>query len=184
VIPARRFRRTQIAGALAWALVMSACASVEETPPPRAQKEPSAPAVAPSKPPAVVAPVKPRPVVPPEPVAEAPKEPLRSLGVDELAKAVRSYDDGDYGAATKQFQAALDLGLVAPSDRAVAYKHLAFMACVAKRVRACRGEFRKAFAAQPDFDLTPAEAGHPTWGPVFRSVKAEATRAAKGKQKR
>jgi hypothetical protein len=181
-MPARRFHRPHIACALACALA-AACATVEETPPPRAQKEPPAPAVAPSKPPAVAAPVKPRPVAPPEPVAEAPKEPLRSLGVDELSKAVRSYDDGDYAAAAKQFQAALDLGLVAPADRALAYKHLAFMACVAGRVRVCRGEFRKAFGAQPDFDLSPAEAGHPTWGPVFRSVKAEAARAAKAKQK-
>jgi hypothetical protein len=179
---ARRFHRTHIACALACALA-AACATMEETPPPRAQKEPPAPAVAASKPPAAAAPVKPRPAVPPDPAPDAPKEPLRSLGVDELSKAVRSYDDGDYAAATKQFQAALDLGLVAPSDRAVAYKHLAFMACVAKRVQACRGEFRKALAAQPDFDLTPAEAGHPTWGPVFRSVKAEVARAAKSRQK-
>jgi hypothetical protein len=96
---------------------------------------------------------------------------------------VKSYDDGDYRAAVKQFQAALDLGLAAPSERALAHKHLAFMACVSKRVAICRAEFRKAVMDDPAFDLTPAEAGHPTWGPVFRSVKAEVAKAAKAKQK-
>jgi hypothetical protein len=44
---------------------------------------------------------------------------------------------------------------------------------VSKRTGECRTQFRRAFEADPAFDLTPAEAGHPTWGPVFRSVKAE-----------
>ena len=33
----------------------------------------------------------------------------------------------------------------------------------------------------PKFDLEPAEAGHPIWGPVWRSVKT--ARAAKPKPK-
>ena len=47
------------------------------------------------------------------------------------------------------------------------------------RTSACRAEFRKAFEADPAFDLTPAEAGHPMWGPVFRSVKAEVAKKRK-----
>jgi hypothetical protein len=131
----------------------------------------------------VAVPAKPKPSPAPEPSAE-PKEPPRSLGLDELAKGVKSYDDGDYAAALLQFQAALDLGLASGVDRAVAHKHLAFMACVAKRIATCRTEFRKAFADDPGFDLARAEAGHPTWGPVFRSVKAEVAKAkAKPKAK-
>jgi hypothetical protein len=38
----------------------------------------------------------------------------------------------------------------------------------------CYESFRKALALKPDFELTPAEAGHPVWGPVFRSAKAKA----------
>ena len=53
-----------------------------------------------------------------------------------------------------------------------AHKHLAFINCVSGRTSACREEFRKALAIEPGLDLPPAEAGHPTWGPVFRSVKA------------
>jgi len=46
------------------------------------------------------------------------------------------------------------------------------MHCVSGRTAACREEFRKALTMDPDVELSPAEAGHPTWGPVFRSVKA------------
>ena len=125
-------------------------------------------------------PPKPKPAPAPEPkepeaAAPAPK------GADELRAALRSYEDGDYKSAERQFQAALDQGLPTALDQATARKHLAFMACVSKRTTACRAEFRKAFAADPLFDLTPAEAGHPTWGPVFRSVKAEVAKLRKKK---
>ncbi|MEP7330439.1 MAG: TssQ family T6SS-associated lipoprotein, partial [Betaproteobacteria bacterium] len=72
---------------------------------------------------------------------------------------------------------ALRLGLTTPDEKASAHKHLAFINCVSKRPNGCRDEFRKAFAADPAFDLTPAEAGHPIWGPAFRSVKAAVTKA-------
>ena len=35
----------------------------------------------------------------------------------------------------------------------------------------CRDEFRRALAVDPALELAPAEAGHPVWGPIFRSVK-------------
>ncbi|MBI2295732.1 MAG: TssQ family T6SS-associated lipoprotein [Betaproteobacteria bacterium] len=70
-----------------------------------------------------------------------------------------------------QLQSALDAGL-GKSDQVKAHKHLAFIHCSSGREPRCRDEFRKALAADPGFDLDPAEAGHPTWGPVFRSVKA------------
>jgi hypothetical protein len=53
-----------------------------------------------------------------------------------------------------------------------AHKYLAFIHCVSDRAAACRDEFRKALAIDSKLNLTAAEAGHPTWGPVFRSVKA------------
>ncbi|HVE51335.1 MAG TPA: TssQ family T6SS-associated lipoprotein [Casimicrobiaceae bacterium] len=163
--------------ALLLTIALAACAIPTEKPPP-VQVAPPPVRVTPSPPPAVDAPppvAKPKPPAPPSeaPLADAPKEPPRNLGVDELAKGIKSYEDGDYGAAQKQFQAALDLGLVAPAQRATAHKHLAFIACVAKRIRQCRIEFRKAFAVDPAFELKRSEAGHPTWGPVFRSVKTE-----------
>jgi Tfp pilus assembly protein PilF len=94
-----------------------------------------------------------------------------SKGDPALAAGMRRYEDGDYADASRQLQAAIDQGL-GRSGRVKAHKHLAFMHCVSGRTAACREEFRKALAIEPDLDLSPAEAGHPTWGPVFRSVKA------------
>jgi Tfp pilus assembly protein PilF len=90
----------------------------------------------------------------------------------ELASGIASYENGTYKLAARQLQSALALGLTDPVSRARAHKYLAFMHCVGGRQRQCREEFSKAFDADPAFDLTPAEAGHPTWGPVFRKLKA------------
>jgi Tfp pilus assembly protein PilF len=89
-----------------------------------------------------------------------------------LERGIASYEDGDYRAAERQLQTALDMGLAAPGDQATAHKYLAFIHCDAGRAKRCREEFRKALGAEPSFELEPAEAGHPAWGPVFRSVKA------------
>ena len=52
-----------------------------------------------------------------------------------------------------------------------ARKLMAFSHCVQGREPACRDEFRKAFEIHPEFALTPAEDGHPIWGPVYREVR-------------
>ncbi|HTP99025.1 MAG TPA: TssQ family T6SS-associated lipoprotein [Casimicrobiaceae bacterium] len=101
----------------------------------------------------------------------------------ELDAGVTSYEDGDYKAAAKQLQSALDMGLADPADRARAHKYLAFIVCVTGREKACRDEFKKAFEADPNFALAPAEAGHPVWSQVVKSVKAEIDRAQKAKKK-
>jgi Tfp pilus assembly protein PilF len=88
-----------------------------------------------------------------------------------LLAGLRQYENGDYGASARTLQDALDQGLSGP-DRARAHKHLAFMHCADHRTAPCREEFRKALAADPALELSPAEAGHPVWGPLFRAVKA------------
>ena len=110
-------------------------------------------------------------------------EPMRNLSADvqnlfgsakgepALTAGVRQYEDGNYGDAAKQIQSALSQGL-STADRVKAHKYLAFIDCVTDRVPACRDEFHKALAIDPGMELAPAEAGHPIWGPVFRSVKA------------
>jgi len=115
------------------------------------------------------------------PKAQMPKALAPNKSQEELEKGVESYEDGEYKTAAKQLHIALDMGLDAKRDQAKAHKYLAFINCVSGRERSCRGEFRKALDADPKFDLDPAEAGHPIWGPVFRSVKSE--RAVKPKSK-
>src|SRR5450755_3628345 len=110
-----------------------------------------------------------------------PKAAVSSKGEQELARAIKSYEEGAYRNAARQFQAALDFGLDAKADQATAHKYLAFMVCVSGREKSCRDEFRKALDADPGFELGPAEVGHPIWGPIFRSVKADATVRTKAK---
>jgi hypothetical protein len=112
--------------------------------------------------------------LPAAPTAPAPRSASRE-GELRLDMGVRSYEDGEYKTSAKQLQAALDLGLEAKRDQAKAHKYLAFIACAWGRKTWCRNEFNKALDADPKFDLEPAEAGHPTWGPVWRSVKAANT---------
>ena len=88
-----------------------------------------------------------------------------------LVDGLRQYDAGDYAASTRTLTAALELDLP-DGDRAVAHKHLAFIQCSWGQERQCRDEFRKALSVDPALELGPAEAGHPVWGPIFRSVKS------------
>jgi Tfp pilus assembly protein PilF len=90
---------------------------------------------------------------------------------DELRIGIRDYEEGRYLEAFRSLRDALEEGL-APKERVQAHKYIAFIYCVSNRPRDCREEFRKALAVEPAFQLDPAEAGHPIWGPVFRSLKA------------
>jgi len=91
-------------------------------------------------------------------------------GEATLAAGITQFEEGNYGQAQRLLQASLADGLPTGASRARAHKYLAFTYCVTNRTAQCRQEFSNALAADPRFTLTAAEAGHPTWGPVFRSV--------------
>jgi Tfp pilus assembly protein PilF len=92
-------------------------------------------------------------------------------GEPALAVGIRQYEDGKYPEAAESLNAALYQGL-SSADRVKAHKYLAFIHCVSSRPAACREQFRRALAMDPNLELSAAEAGHPIWGPVFRAVKA------------
>jgi len=96
---------------------------------------------------------------------------FQSKGEQALAAGLSQYDAGEYPAAQKSLRAALEAGL-GPKDHVNARKHLAFVHCISGRQAQCREEFRKALEIDPQMELAPAEAGHPSWGPAFRAVKA------------
>ena len=118
-------------------------------------------------------------VVPPKAVVNAPsaedivKQQRLERAQAHLADGLKRYDAGTYDESMRSFLLALDTGLLNPPQQIIARKHMAFMHCVSDREAACKEEFEKAFALDPKFELTPAEAGHPTWGPVFRQLKTE-----------
>jgi Tfp pilus assembly protein PilF len=94
-----------------------------------------------------------------------------------LVEGLRQYDAGDHAKSTKTLTRALEMNL-GPKDQALAHKHLAFIHCTAERERQCRDEFRKALAADPATRLDAAEAGHPVWGPIFRSMNGPSALSA------
>lgn len=107
--------------------------------------------------------------------AEGPFKDLRvgrTAGTGYLEDGVRNYEEGNYRTAQRRLQFALEEGLSRP-DRVKAHKYLAFIACVSGQQLTCREEFGIAFELDPKFELEPAEAGHPIWGPVFKSVKSK-----------
>lgn len=110
----------------------------------------------------------------PKPAApQITEEVLRARAQEQLAQGVKQYEAGDFDNAVKSLTASLDHGLLSKVDQSRARKLLAFTHCVQGREQQCRDEFRKAFEINPDFALTPAEDGHPIWGPVYRSVRTQ-----------
>ena len=91
-------------------------------------------------------------------------------GEQFLLTGIRAYENGKYNEAMSALQASLQRGLN-DRDQVQAHKYLAFIDCVSNEEAKCRSQFRMALTIDPTFELAPAEAGHPIWGPVFRSVK-------------
>ena len=107
---------------------------------------------------------------------------MRDIGLDKLAPrkaeqdllaGIRAYEDGEYKNASRLLQRASSTGLFLNSDKIAAHKYLAFMHCAQSREKACRNEFRNALELDPNFELSPAESGHPSWGPVFKTLKSD-----------
>lgn len=99
----------------------------------------------------------------------------RYAGNSYLEEGVLNYEEGNYRIAKRRLQFALEEGLSRPG-RVKAHKYLAFIACVSSQQLTCREEFAIALELDPNFELAPEEAGHPIWGPMFKTVKAKQTR--------
>ena len=95
-----------------------------------------------------------------------------TAGEKLLQEGMKYYDDADYNKSIKSFQDALKETLTV-ANQVVAHKFMAFSYCLTNRTTLCRTEFEAIFKIDENFDLAPAEAGHPAWGPSFRTVKAK-----------
>jgi len=98
---------------------------------------------------------------------------IGTASAKDLAAGIRSYESGDYEDAQRLLQRSVDEGLTFKSDQINAHKYLAFVYCVSNEQSKCREEFRKVLELDPRFELDRSEAGHPIWGPVFRSVRSK-----------
>jgi Tfp pilus assembly protein PilF len=88
-----------------------------------------------------------------------------------LMAGLRAYEDAFYVDAERHFNQALSLRLSSPKDRAAAHKHLAFIYCTSNRRSECEAQFRAARLSDPAFTLDKSEAGHPSWGEVYKRVR-------------
>lgn len=104
--------------------------------------------------------------------------PVQHKAENALTSGIEKYDDGNYADAIANLQDALTQGL-STDDQVRAHKYMAFAYCVSGKPALCREEFKKAVELNPALELSPSEAGHPTWGPIFKSVKGKKTEAKK-----
>ena len=101
-----------------------------------------------------------------------------------LADGMVKYDAGDFPAAHALYASAMKEGLKSKDDQVRAMKYTAFTLCLQEKFRDCRAEFVKIYDVDPKFDLTPAEAGHPSWTKTFAAAKAQAHKAQKDKEQK
>lgn len=124
-------------------------------------------------------------IVPPPPAGPSVEEVARQQRLERaqasLTDGLKLYESGMYEEALKNLLVALDSGVLPLPMQLMARKHLAFIQCLSNREIICKEEFEKAFALDPKFELSPAESGHPTWGPIFRLVKTEIELKKSGK---
>ena len=100
-----------------------------------------------------------------------------SVGEKLTLLGLKAYDDADYNKSIKFFQDALKEPLTTP-DQIAAYKLIAFSYCLTNRMKLCRAAFESIFRLDANYSLAPAETGHPSWGPSFRTAKAKQQSAA------
>ncbi len=104
---------------------------------------------------------------------EIAKQQRADRALANLKDGLKKYDSGNYDEAMNNFLLALDSGQLPVSEQLTARKHMAFVHCLSGRETNCKEEFEKVITLDPKFDLTPAESGHPIWGPIFRLTRTE-----------
>lgn len=107
------------------------------------------------------------------PAVDPTVQPRTERALANLSEGLRRYETGNFEEAKTSFLLAVDSGVLSTVQQLDARKHMAFIYALQNRDPGAREEFEKAFAIDPKFELTAAEAGHPTWGPIYRQVKAD-----------
>lgn len=88
-----------------------------------------------------------------------------------LDSAHAAYDKGDYERTLYVLGHSHDLDSASPDMQVEAHKLMAFSYCLTNRITLCRAEFTKILNIAPQFELSPAEKGHPIWGPAFEAAR-------------
>jgi hypothetical protein len=106
-------------------------------------------------------------------------EQKKSVVEQKLSIGVREYEEGNYLNSMEALKSVLDTNMADKMSKVSANKYLAFIHCISAKEELCKEYFSKLLEIDQDFELTPAEAGHPIWGPAFRSVKDAQSRSTR-----
>lgn len=109
------------------------------------------------------------------PAVDPTSQPRAERALANLSEGLKRYEAGNFDEAKTSFLLAVDSGILSTAQQLDARKHMAFIYALQNRDSSAREEFEKAFAIDAKFELTPAEAGHPRWGPIYRQVKTDVT---------
>lgn len=113
------------------------------------------------------------------PKKEEPKSPYSEKEQVLLEELRKKFTAGSYDAVIEDVSQMPEYQAGGLPFRTQSLKFLAFSQCVSNKVRDCTKTFDTILDLDPNFNLEPAEAGHPSWGPVFAKEKANAHIATK-----
>lgn len=102
------------------------------------------------------------------------ERPPSQAAQDTMAQVRQNYTAGQYGSVIRTVATSGDIAEAPESMRIEAYKLQAFSYCVRNYAQLCEDTFVRILQLDEDFTLAPNEAGHPQWGPVFKSAQARA----------
>ncbi len=114
--------------------------------------------------------------------ATAPRPPEPTGGRRWLDRGIALFEQGKFADAVRLLQESPEIAADGADVRAQSLKYQAFGQCVTGRQAACRRSFDALLVLDPAFALTPAEAGHPSWGREFERARAAAAAGRDGRR--
>ncbi len=104
----------------------------------------------------------------PKIAAELPPTPAAQQALERVQTDYRA---GRYGDVIRYVAKSDDLASAPTSVEIPALKLQAFSYCVSNYPQLCQDAFARILDLDPGFKLTPAEIGHPIWGPAYKRAK-------------
>lgn len=103
-------------------------------------------------------------------VAVLPHNPAAEI---ELEQIRQDFHLGEYGKVIREVARSQQLPAASPEQYSEALKLQAFSFCIQKYTFLCQDRFSQARKLNPGFELSPAEIGHPEWGPAYQASLKE-----------
>ena len=111
------------------------------------------------------------------PAAATPEAPPTTPLQSQLGDGIRLFEQGEFYAAAGRLRNLPDLQSASKATQIIALKYLAFSYCVTNRRTLCQRQFESALKLDPNFELAPAERGHPIWKVVYERAKSAMRKA-------